>query len=209
MKRSIVFSIILCMAFNMQAQLKAGIRAGLSSTDIMPGDLVITNQDGLDEFKFNVSNATYGLHFGAFAQAKIGGFFIQPEVLFNSNTVDFTVEDLGSLSNTAFQEKYQYLDIPVMMGLKFGPLRLQAGPVAHVFISSKSDLVPVDGYEQNFESTSFGYQAGIGLDLWKFIIDIKYEGNFSKFGNHITIDGQPYAFDKNPSRMVATLGISF
>ena len=81
-------------------------------------------------------------------------------------------------------ENYQYLDIPLIIGLKAGPVRLGAGPVGHVFIDSSSELFDIDGYEQKFDEMTWGWQGGIGFDIWNIHLDIKYEGNFSNFSNH-------------------------
>ena len=139
---------------------------------------------------------------------ELGKFFIQPEVIFNSNSVDFRKEDLNNFSEI-LTEKYQYLDIPFMMGFKFGPLRLQGGPVGHVFLNSKSDLFRINGYSQTFENMTYGWQAGLGLDIWKFVLDFKYEGAFNNFGDHMRIGNQQLEFDDNPGRMVVSLGIAF
>ena len=96
-----------------------------------------------------------------------------------------------------------------MLGYKLGPLRFEGGPVGHVHIRSKSDLDELDGYEQRFEDFQLGYQIGGGLDIWKFLIDVRYEGNFNNFGEHMHIAGQEVRFSQNPSRIVFTLGYSF
>lgn len=194
-----------------QDNFKFGLRGGVSTTDIEANELVIIDNTAMEELGLAIEEANYGYHFGLFAQFKGEKFFLQPEVLFNSNNVDFrlTNRTTGELIPEILTEQYQYLDIPVMAGVKFGPLRLQGGPVGHVFIDSKSDLVRINEYSENFEDLTFGWQAGLGLDFWKFVVDLKYEGNFNNFGDHIVIGGQQYAFDRSPTRIVASLGIAF
>lgn len=201
------FVCLLCIQFA-QAQVKFGVRAGISTADISPSELNITRQGQFQDFKLAVKEANYGTHFGLFTQIQMGKFFIQPEVIFNSNSVDFQASELDNV-NQIFREKYQYLDIPFMMGLKYGPLRLQGGPVGHLFVNSKSDLFRIDEYDQNFDDFTIGWQAGIGLDIWKFVLDFKYEGRFNNFGDHIEFAGQQFEFDEKPGRMVLTLGYAF
>ena len=78
------------------------------------------------------------------------------------------------------------------MGCKFGPLRLMAGPEGHVFLNSTSGLLDIDGYRQDFKGLTLGWQGGVGLDLWNLVVDIRYQGNFNNFGDHITFLGQEY-----------------
>lgn len=213
-KLLLLFVAVLFLQFG-QAQSKkfrAGFRIGLSTSDLEAESLMIRNAADLKDLQLDIVNANYGVQVGLFAQARIGKrFFIQPEVLFNSNSVDYALTDFktGNSITEVLRETYNHLDIPVMTGLKFGPLRLQAGPVGHVFINSKSELTDVDGYDQKFSQMTWGYQAGIGLDLWKFVIDIKHEGSFNNAGDHITFFGRDYAFDTRPGRTVFALGYSF
>ena len=194
-----------------QAQFKLGIKAGVSTTSLDPSDLNLLNENGVEELGLALKEAKFGVHAGLVLRGQIGKFLIQPEILFNSNRVDFETTDLntpGSLPELR-NEKYQYLDIPFLFGYKFGPLRLMAGPEGHVFINSSSELLDFDNYDQKFDEFTFGWLAGIGLDIWNLMIDVRYEGNFSKFGDHIVFAGDEYQFDKSPSRILFSLGITF
>jgi len=206
----LILAAIFMATFNADAQFKWGIRGGMSTMDIEPEQLLITNPDDAQSFGLAVTDAEYGVHFGLFTQIQAGKFFIQPEVLFNSNKVNFTLDSEDPLTADAvLSESYQNLDLPIMVGLKMGPLRLQGGPVGHVFISSSSDLVDIQGYDQTFEDLTWGYQAGIGLDIWKIILDFKYEGNLTRFGDHMNFFGQQMNFNDRPGRLIASVGIAF
>jgi hypothetical protein len=190
-------------------QVRIGIKGGLSTFDLSPSDLVILDRNDAAAFKMKIDDAKYGIHIGFFIQAKTDFLFIQPEVLFNSNSIDYAVEDIQTGDIRILDENYQQLDFPVMVGFRIGVLRLGAGPVGHLAISSTSDLLDVEGYEQSFKGLTWGWQGGLGLDLWKLHFDIRYEGNLSNFGDHIVFFGKRYPFDERPSRLIASLGISF
>ncbi len=211
MKKLMLLSICILSIQMANAQFKFGVRGGLSTMDISAKELIVKNKNDINQLGISVSDANYGVHLGFFAQARIGKFFIQPEALFNSNSVEYRLNDFSDANviTTLKKESYQTLDLPIMMGAKFGPLRLQAGPVGHVFINSRSELFDVDGYSQKFDDMTWGYQAGIGLDLWKVIIDLKYEGSFTDFGDHMVFHGKQYSFDSAPGRFIASVGIAF
>ena len=63
-------------------------------------------------------------------------------------------------------------------------------------------------YAQKFDDITFGWQAGIGLDLLNIMLDIRYEGNFYTFGDHIVFGDQSYAFDNSPARLLGSLAIT-
>lgn len=208
---TLLMGIFAVSLFAQKDMFKLGIRGGISTTEIGAEELIVTNEADMDILELRIQEANYGYHIGLFAQFQAGKFFIQPEILFNSNSVDFAVTDFGLIESAPqiLQENYQYLDIPLMLGVKLGPLRLQGGPVGHVFLNSSSELFAIQGYEEKFEEFTYGYQAGIGIDFWKFVIDVKYEGNFNNFGDHINIDGRSYDFSQAPTRLIASVGIAF
>ncbi|WP_375585705.1 porin family protein [Cyclobacterium xiamenense] len=122
---------------------------------------------------FRGDDSKMGYHLGAFARINLPIIFLQPEVLYTNTG--------GSFSNNTFNYDVSFdrLDIPVMIGMKLGGLfRIQAGPVAsYVF---NSDLVARNGSRSSIippkEDFTFGYQAGLGIDIGNFLLDLKYEG---------------------------------
>ncbi len=201
-----VFTTILCFAaIQTNAQIRYGFQAGMSSFQL-DKESVQTNGASVA-----IQDAKYGFHIGAFARAKLTKhWYLQPEANFNSSSVDFQVSDFSDgLMDKVLTEKYRYLDIPLMLGYKLGPLRVEAGPTGHVYVASKSELGQIGGYEKRFNNFNLGYQAGFGLDIWKLMIGLRHEGNFEKFGDHMSIGGQQLNFSQRPSRWLMTVGFSF
>jgi hypothetical protein len=189
---------------------KYGIRGGVSTPDIKPSDVdSLLVKRGTESLRLKVSDANYGFHFGVWARLKLSKFYLQPEVVFNSSKVEYKIGKLGSTIDSIRNQSFQNLDIPVMLGTKLGSFRINAGPVAHIRIGGTSDLVSTSGFTETFKTSTWGYQAGIGFDAGKVGIDIRYEGNFDKFGNQLMIGGKAYEFSKAPSRFTATASIAF
>lgn len=192
-----------------QSQIEFGIKAGLSSYDLAKDGILISDEN--QNIEWNVSNAGYGHHFGIYTRLSALGIFLEPSLLFNSNTVSYDITTYGEsgVFKTIKNEKYNQMDIPVIAGFKIGVLRFQGGVVGHLFINSISDVVDINGYQQRFKTATYGWQAGTGVDIWKLRLDLMFEGNFDKFGDHITIGGHDYAFADTPSRLMLTLGYKF
>lgn len=203
-KAGLLFAVLLALTYTVSAQFKLGVRAGYNTQSIDPSTLVVKSGGDLNNLGLSIRNADYGAQFGAFA--RIGDkWYVQPELMFNTNSVNFKVQDLNSGNEVIglAKERYNYVDLPLLIGRRFGPLRIETGPVAHFFISSSSDLKSLDGYQQQFKNAAYGWQAGIGLDVWRFGLDARWEGNFDRFGNHIVINGQQLAFDRTNRFLVS------
>ena len=181
-------------------QVKFGLKIGLSSTNLNTEDLRILDENGLDRFGLALEDSDLGFFGGFLVQMQFGPLIVQPEFYINANSSDFEIDD--PIVGQIFKEKYQYLDIPILVGYKFGPLRLMAGPQGNVFLSSSTGLLDFEGYKQDFKSLTLGWQAGVGVDLWNLMLDVRYSGNFSKFGDHINFGSRQYEFDKSQSSLL-------
>ncbi len=204
-----IFIILMSFSIFSFSQIEFGMKLGLSSSDLSPKSILFNN--GESNFELSVAKANYGFHFGLYSRIKLANIYVEPAVLFNSSSVDYNVREeifeTGVIS-TIRSETFNKLDIPVMVGMKFGFFRIHGGPVAHIFLNSASELTAIGNYDQKFEGTSFGIQAGIGLDILKIRVDVNYETNLSKFGEHINIGGTQYGFER-PGRIIASIGIRF
>jgi hypothetical protein len=167
MKKLLMF-IVFAVFFGLQSQAQIftmGPKFGISQGDVRVFD------------GFQGEESKIGYHVGAFARINLPIIFIQPEVLYTNTG--------GSFSNNTFDYDVEFnrLDVPMMVGIKLGSvLRLQAGPVATYLLngnlssndgSTTTKLIPPK------EEFTFGYQAGIGLDIGNLVLDLKYEGGMT------------------------------
>jgi hypothetical protein len=210
-----LFSVLffLCLfGYRAEAQVHPGIKFGVSTPDISPKDFIVTDSNDVAYYHVFVENARYGVHAGGFLQIVLGGFFLQPEIVYNSSKVDYRIDSLfsGSGGSNIFTDSYKNVDFPLIMGLKTGAVRLGLGPVGHLFLNSTSGFGDYSNeFEAFFNKLTWGWQAGLGLDFWKLHFDARYEGNFSNFGDYITFFGKRFDFDTKNNRFIASIGFSF
>ncbi|WP_162418862.1 porin family protein [Cyclobacterium roseum] len=159
---------------------------------VSQGDVHVT--DG-----FQGEDSKMGYHLGAFARINLPIIFLQPEVLYTNTG--------GSFSDNSFNYDVSFdrLDIPLMIGVKLGGvLRLQAGPVASYLING--DMVADNGTRQKIippkEEFTYGYQAGVGVDIGNFLMDLKYEGALS---NSVNTFPQVQT-DQRQNQLIVSLG---
>lgn len=210
MKFPTLFFLLLISSAALSAQIRLGIRAGLVNLNVPASANTIPAGGNSPELQLDVDEAQFGIQGGFVVQIPLGEkWIIQPEVIFNSNRIDYEIEELRSSGavTKVLSEKYQYLDIPLLLHYRFGALRLCGGPLGHLYINSSSDLLAYDNYEQRFEELTYGYQLGVGLDIWNIMLDVRYQGNFVRFGDHMYFNENRYDFDQRPERLIFSLGI--
>jgi hypothetical protein len=98
-----------------------------------------------------------------------------------------------------------------MVGLKLGPLRLDAGPAASVNIGSPKQLIADPNFKTLSSKASIGYQAGVGLDILNFLtLDVRYEGSLKKYQNKIENTlGTTVSLDDRPNAFLFSVGLMF
>ena len=215
MKRFTLLMAALLIAGTSFAQIDFGVKAGVTSTSVNTDETMqnLQNQD-YESLKVQGANAKVGFQGGVFGRIALLGIYVQPELLFSSTSSEVEVtklyESQDPVSEVRTQE-FQKLDFPIMAGFKFGPARIQVGPVGSLVLSGESAVSEVvEGYEQKFNSATWGYQAGVGLDLFnKLTVDLKYEGNLSKLGDEVSIGEQNYEIDSRASQWVLNVGFFF
>lgn len=205
MVRSIFF--ILGFTFMLgSASAQLTIKGGVYTTQISSDSIGIDIPLSLTDYYLAVQKSRLGFLIGANYKIKMNSFFIQPEVLINSSSTQYTITE-PNLVSKSLEESYQFLDIPLMFGFDIGVLNLFGGPVSHIFLGSSSELNNIEGYKENQTDLKWGWQAGLGFDIWRLNLDIRYEGNFYNYGDHINFFGTQYDFRSRPTRIITTLGL--
>ena len=184
---------------------KFGVKAGVSSSKVKFSDVDLGNNLIAKE-----GNSITGMHFGLVSRVQLLGFFVQPELYFSSTGGDIKIVDnTTGVVEAVKTQKFNKIDIPVLVGWKFGPARLGFGPVASIMLSDKAVLKEYTGYDEQFNKATFGYQIGVGLDIWKIGFDFRYEGSLSKLGDGIKVLGQERSFDSRNPQLLASVALYF
>jgi hypothetical protein len=108
-------------------------------------------------------------------------------------------------------QTFNRLEVPIMVGFKLGPLRINAGPAASVQIGSPKALISDPNFDNMYKGATFGYEAGIGLDIFKKLtLDARYSGSLSKkFGNAVNIGSQTFNLDSRQPSIILSVGLMF
>ena len=177
----------------------------MHTLDIDAREIVVSRGDV--DYRAIFDEARIGVNTGLALRFNLNNFFIQPEAIIKSQRMDYSWSDLSNPDEfLRLQFKYYDLEFPVMFGFKFGPARIGAGFVGNTMISSYSDLAQGRGSLSSFR---YGGQLGIGLDLNRLFIDVKYESSLNGLGDELVIDGATYTFDSRPERFIFSLGWFF
>lgn len=196
MKNIIVTACLLCScAFVANAQFSLGLKAGIISPQEQYKGISVGA--GETAYDLAVNDIKFGTQLGAYM--RFGRrIYLQPEVNFQTNRTDFIVKSPGTGESLIKRSSYQNLQIPLAIGLKAGPFRFHAGPVANYHLKGNNGLSDIAGFNETFKELTWGWLSGITVGNGRLSADLRFEGNFNKFGDQITFLGENYNFSQRP-----------
>ena len=168
MKKVFLIIIIGLIGLTASSQVKFGIKAG-ASTGTVPKYDISTGENNIESLK----DASFGFHAGAFLRITLFGVYVMPEVYFASTTYDYNVT-VAEEPEKVLSQKFDKLEVPLLLGVTLGPVRINAGPSASILISSPRELIADPNFTELYRSATFGYQAVIGSELLQHLtIDLR------------------------------------
>ena len=181
---------VISLTSNAQTGTGFGIKGGLNY-----------NANG-DYFESISSNAQHpdrniGYHLGFFG--KIGDkVYFRPELVYTTTKSDYRSDDF----------KMKKLDAPMLVGFRvLGPLNVFGGPSFQYILDSDFDGISINDIENDF---SVGLNFGIGFELEKIGIDLRYERGFnSNEANFINnnLNGVSSRLDTRPDQLILSLSV--
>ncbi len=198
MKKLFSICFIMVGVFAAQAQtLDFGLKAGLNFSEL--SNTIPT--------QFSSSNNATGFVAGAYGRVGILGFFAQPELLYSQRKGAYT----STVDGSAVVNTLSYIDVPVLFGYKLLFARFNIGPSFQFLMSANqeaSDAAKDPNFSKdNFNSSVVGYQAGVGVDLSRLSVDLRYDGGLSDLGKEVTsATGQKIDYSTRASMWQLTVG---
>ena len=122
---------------------KYGIKAGVGFSSLKIED-VMAIDDGAAVYDLVTGDGVMGYHIGVQTQIKVAMLVIKPEVYFNAG--GGTVEQVVAGGATeVLNVNFSRVDVPLLVGVKFGPARVNVGPVGSYVLSETNDLTTLGG----------------------------------------------------------------
>lgn len=190
--KKIILSIIALTTFLVSAQAQTfnlGLKAGVNLAKL--------------DADFASAENRLGYQIGAWARIGGASFYVQPEAYIGSKGNRF-VSFTNNSNNEVVAEgkvKFTTLDVPVLLGTKFGAknlnFRLMAGPVISFVLDENATFN--SAYQQatdfdNYKNQALGLQAGAGVDVGAISVDLRYEAGLSNISKSEKYTQKPNLF---------------
>ncbi|WP_299290073.1 porin family protein [uncultured Mucilaginibacter sp.] len=175
MKKYFFTLLVAALSFSAKAQFNIGVKGGINFSHLS------VNNGSIN------STALPGYQIGLWS--RIGkGFYVQPEVYLGSSGSNFDFQYNNQTVTESGKVRFTTLNVPVLLGQSFGfsklNFRIMAGPMYSYILNNNENLSQNvrNAYQDfgNYRNSTLGYQAGAGVDLLKFSVDLRYEGGLTE-----------------------------
>lgn len=186
---SVLVLTVFCFSAYAQSGSGFGIKGGLNYN---------TNGDYFASIEDNAQNPdrNVGYHIGVFG--KLGNkVFFRPELVYTATKNKYDSDDFNM----------KKLDLPLLVGIKvIGPVNVFGGPSLQYILDSEFGDIDVSNIDNDL---TVGLNFGIGVNLNKLGIDLRYERGFSdneaNFLNNNGIDIS--RLDTRPDQLILSLSL--
>ncbi|MBC7654894.1 MAG: PorT family protein, partial [Oligoflexus sp.] len=181
-KLILIVAVIAMSSVGAFAQFNLGLKAGLNYNTIKAQN---------NQFE---ESGVLGYQVGAWA--RIGNkFYLQPEAYIGTKGADlkFQINGLGGTSTAEEKQKFTTLDVPLLLGTKFGGeklnFRIMAGPSFQFNLDDNSSAFAQATNPDFYKYRDFvtNGQIGAGVDVGNFSVDLRYETSLQDINKN---DGQ-------------------
>ena len=198
MKKLLILIILFfsCAIAQAQIDINYGVTTGINYNS--NGDLSITGTiAGLNEKITGKEDVGY--HIGLYTQFNLTKVYIRPELIFKrtKNTYNHILSP-----SSAF--KLSTLELPVLVGFKIiKPINFYIGPSLQYIIDNDFS----SNFDLSFDKeVTLEFNIGLGVQLDKFGIDLRYKTGFSEnlaiYIDDIPADGVGYSIDSKSDQLV-------
>lgn len=201
MKKTLLVAVFALIGATAWAQSGSGfgVKAGLSYNK--NGDLISTVSGGGQDIVEGAEGKA-GFHFGFWGKLDFPKIYLRPELVYSKTKSSYDVD--GESQDYDISK----LDMPVLLGYKLiGPLHIFAGPAFQYTLKNDLGDLQVEDVKNDF---TVGLNAGVGVNLGKIGLDVRYERGFSEneaefIDNNITtVSGR---VDSRPSQVIFALSL--
>lgn len=118
---------------------------------------------------------------GVWARMGAMGLHLQPELYYTVKTTD--IKDANGQSGSI---DFASVDLPILIGTKIGAVgiggRINTGPVISFIVNEEQSFSDAlsNAARFNYKDQALAWQFGVGLDIRKISLDLRYEHGLSK-----------------------------
>ena len=197
-KKLFIATTALITGFAQAQSLDFGLKAGVVF-NADNGKSVVENAGNIFRDK---GNGSTGFQAGALIRAKFAGIYVQPEVLYTQYKNEYETQGIQ------YDITKKRIDIPVGIGKEFlGLAHVQIGPTFSYYFNDDISFNEISKAKQ--DEFNAGMHIGAGVEVSRFLFDLRYEFGFGKVTSEFIKDNWDYKTESTPKLLNLSVAYLF
>ncbi len=204
---------------NLMAQVDIDIEVGVSpGTNVNSPGVIINRSDPRKEFQFSLIQVKPQYYGGLRANIKLNApFFLEGGVSYTKRTTVYEAnfrmpqplikEPDEQIMNMSVSQ--DMILLPVDIGVSLGSFDITSGLRANKIISSKNQLTHLNGYQEEGNSLTWGWQMGVRYAFKHMMIGGEFQGEMHRVCDGMSVNGNSLEIRNVPGRFVFTVQYRF
>lgn len=190
---AVIFTLLTIVPFAASAQssfLSYGVWAGVNVTRLQSKEISVNN----------VKNSMTGYQVGAMAQLDLPFVDLIPELWY--------VHGKSSIGNNSVTN--HTIEVPVLVSMTFlDYIRVKVGPSFSLYNQGMIHFANGNKLNIGRVEPTVGYVIGGGLDIYRFMVDVRYNGQFKSQESILGVEIDNSAFDLRTHTFSLNIGYRF
>lgn len=224
MKKLLISIVLLSLlVFKLHGQLSVGLRLGVSpEQNPSTPYLVLNRTDPVNQCLFNLEKVTFKPQVGLMVRTENDQFWFAGEILYSQTSSYYSVEylyrsyftaPLGEPATGNDIEEYKiqkdYLELPVSAGFKLGMFEISSGLSISKNLKVDNQFEDFAGYTTLPSRLTWGWHAGLGVNLQLVLLELRYQRDFTNYGDNQFINGHELTIPNQVDRLSAMIDFRF
>ena len=207
MKKTILFSLLLCISSALLAQKHSNIETSHKKFNFgaktgFTSAIFFSNKFKIGDQKISQIQNNYRVGFtgSLFMRYNIKSHYIQPEIAYNRNRSEVYFDKGGQMQGSSpefssLRSEMHSIDIPILYGYNFIKegiygMSFFIGPKIRYILCKKSDLEYLNfdqqGISEDLNQFNWGFTGGVAVHISKIFFDFRYEQTVQNISKNVT-----------------------
>jgi len=203
------------MCYTASAQSTFNVHVGFSPAQkIESQEIRVILTEGQCHGAFSPTQQSSGITAGLGVTHSLkSGFFMRAEFQYSFGKTTYEMRDIALVSERLatlnYNKSNHILTLPLSIGVKLGSFRVTSGVNANAIVHSTTTLTQLSNFKDGSRSMYLGWHAGLGYDIGKIGLEVRYSQDFGNYGQGYSIGEKELVFYGNRLRWTALIKYYF
>ena len=214
MKTLVSFAAALLLFTAAYGQVEFALKAGFAPVRAMgTAPLLVNRHDPASDFLFNGIKVEYSPALGMALRLNTKHFFFEGEATYYSIRKSYAMQYLEQsaleIHKHEMEDYCKAIDLPLSAGVLLGRVEVKSGFSVRYEFGQSSSLAQMANSTRTVEDIVFGWHGGIGVRFARVSAELRYQQEFSNYGQGIFVNGQELLLRNSPTQLRLLVGVWF